>query len=233
LADKLTSLIAAALTKAATEPAGVPVVAMRGESGLFPNTILAKTAARRCVEEGLLEPVGKEVSRGTVERCRITEKGLAHLTETQNPKTVLHDLLRVLESRGEQVGKLIESAKSMAETLKGLHATLSAVMPKVAVARVEGDTASMIAAALAEWRQAEDCPLPELYARLPLRPGLGAFHDGLRKLLQQGVIELHPWTGPLYALPEPEYALMAGHEVAYYARSRSRIAKPELATRGG
>jgi len=29
-----------------------------------------------------------------------------------------------------------------------------------------------------------------------------------------------PWTGPLYDLPEPHFALLVGHEVAYYASSR-------------
>ena len=46
---------------------------------------------------------------------------------------------------------------------------------------------------------------------------IGSFHDGLRHLHEQQKIYLHPWTGPLYDLPEPSYALLIGHEVAYYA----------------
>ena len=46
--------------------------------------------------------------------------------------------------------------------------------------------------------------------------------DGLRKLHQQEQIYLHPWTGPLYDLPEPALALLVGHEVAYYASRRER-----------
>jgi hypothetical protein len=34
-------------------------------------------------------------------------------------------------------------------------------------------------------------------------------------------VYLHPWTGPLYAMPEPAFALLIGHEVAYYANLRS------------
>ena len=33
-------------------------------------------------------------------------------------------------------------------------------------------------------------------------------------------VYLHPWTGPLYALPQPPFALMVGHEIDYYASLR-------------
>jgi hypothetical protein len=79
---------------------------------------------------------------------------------------------------------------------------------------------------LARWQKAdavEDCPLPHLYRHALARlPGLtiGRYHDALRRLLEAGTIYLHPWTGPLYQLPEPPYALLVGHEVAYYASLR-------------
>ena len=80
------------------------------------------------------------------------------------------------------------------------------------------------ALAFLEGRQsAEDCPLPELYRRAKqASPGLtiGGFHDGLRGLCAEGRLYLHPWTGPLYALPEPPFALLIGHEIAYYASPR-------------
>jgi hypothetical protein len=50
---------------------------------------------------------------------------------------------------------------------------------------------------------------------------IGQFHDGLRQLHDEGKIYLHPWTGPLYAMPEPPLALLAGHEIAYYASQRT------------
>ena len=31
---------------------------------------------------------------------------------------------------------------------------------------------------------------------------------------------VHPWTGPMYEMPEPSFALLVGHEVAYYASYR-------------
>jgi hypothetical protein len=69
----------------------------------------------------------------------------------------------------------------------------------------------------------EDCPLPDLFRKVKAHtPGVtvGQFHDALRRLHQEGKVYLHPWTGPLYDLPEPPYALLVGHEVAYYASVR-------------
>jgi len=89
----------------------------------------------------------------------------------------------------------------------------------------ETDLAAAVLARLADWSGAagEDCPLPELYRSLSVcesPPTIGEFHDCLRKLHADGTVYLHPWTGPLYALPEPAYALLAGHNVAYYASPR-------------
>jgi hypothetical protein len=87
------------------------------------------------------------------------------------------------------------------------------------------ELAPIILARLADWSGAagEDCSLPELYRLLSLLdapPSIGEFHDCLRKLHADGTLYLHPWTGPLYALPEPAYALLAGHNIAYYASVR-------------
>ena len=68
-----------------------------------------------------------------------------------------------------------------------------------------------------------DCPLAELFRSLSTlepAPTVGLFHDALRRLHADARIYLHPWTGPLYALPEPAVALLVGHEIAYYASLR-------------
>jgi len=69
----------------------------------------------------------------------------------------------------------------------------------------------------------EDCPLPELFRQARSADSdltIGRFHDNLRHLDEGGQIHLHPWTGPLYGIPEPPYALLVGHAVAYYASLR-------------
>jgi hypothetical protein len=84
----------------------------------------------------------------------------------------------------------------------------------------ETDLAPTILTRLADWSGPTDCTLPELFRSLSVLespPTIGQFHDCLRKLCADGAVALHPWTGPLYAMPEPAYALMAGHGIAYYA----------------
>jgi hypothetical protein len=92
-------------------------------------------------------------------------------------------------------------------------------------AEPEADFAPALLARLADWSgtAGEDCPLPELFRSLSLLerpPTIGEFHDCLRRLHADGAVYLHPWTGPLYAIPEPAYALLAGHGIAYYASLR-------------
>lgn len=89
------------------------------------------------------------------------------------------------------------------------------------------DLADAVLARLADWAASanagQDCPLPELFRSLTTRepaPTIGEFHDCLRRLHSAGSIYLHPWTGPLYALPEPAYALLVGHNIAYYVSAR-------------
>jgi len=68
-----------------------------------------------------------------------------------------------------------------------------------------------------------DCPLPRLFTGIRSEDGpwtVGQFHDLLRSLHEERKIYLHPWTGPLYEMPEPSVALLIGHEVAYYASLR-------------
>jgi hypothetical protein len=91
----------------------------------------------------------------------------------------------------------------------------------------QDDLSAAVLARLADWSASavagQDCPLPELYRSLSTRevpPSIGTFHDSLRELVAERRIYLHPWTGPLYALPEPAYALLVGHNVAYYASAR-------------
>jgi len=63
------------------------------------------------------------------------------------------------------------------------------------------------------------CPLPELFAALARpHPGLSVhdFHEGLRRLHDRRLIQLQP-AASLADLPQPEYALLEGAAVLYYA----------------
>jgi hypothetical protein len=226
LADKLTQLLLDALGKAAAEPAGLPLFGGKTGPGLFPATAVARQAAQRGQDDGYLRGVATE-SAGKADQvvCAITEKGLEYLLQQTSPRQVLEDFVRAVEARREQVGELIAAARRMQTGLDALHATVAQVLPQVATPGP--DWSAEVPAMLTQWRAAgasEDCPLPELFARLRrTRPELttGQFHDGLRKLHDDGLIYLHPWTGPLYALPDPVCALLVGHEIAYYASARA------------
>jgi hypothetical protein len=143
-------------------------------------------------------------------------------------------MVRALEARQAQTAVLVESARQMQTSLEVLRSRAERVLDYLpaGLPTPPGEEA---------WRQKvlhyltqrqgngtrEDCPLPELYRQARQEAGalsIGGFHDGLRQLHAGGLIYLHPWTGPLYALPEPPLALLVGHEIAYYASPRKLAA---------
>jgi hypothetical protein len=239
LADKSTQLLLEALSRAAADPAGVPLYVSKSGPGMFPATAAAKAAAQRCKDDHLVKVVRTETrGKAVQEVCALTEKGLAYLLEQISPKQTLEDLVRAVESRQAQVTELVAAARQSHASLEAVKALAEKVLQQVGrPAALPGDRAAAApngaetsqAAVLAHLgrrqgsRAAEDCPLPELYqAARQAYPRLtvGQFHDVLRQLDEQQRIYLHPWTGPLYDLPEPPYALLIGHEILYYASLR-------------
>ncbi len=244
MADKSMQLILAALSRAVADPAGTSLHGTKAIPGLFAATATGKQAAQRCKDEGYLRVVRTETKgKSTLEICALTEKGLAYLLSQVSPKQVLEDMVRALEARQAQVGELVAAAQQCQAGLDAFKAAAEKVLQQiqrpgaVAGAFLPGPAASTngsetwtgaILTYLAQ-RQAAgaagDCPLPELYRQAhQATPTLtiGHFHDGLRQLREQEQIYLHPWTGPLYDLPEPAYALLSGHEIAYYASIRDQ-----------
>jgi hypothetical protein len=156
---------------------------------------------------------------------------------------VLEDLVRVLEARQTEISELLALARATQTSLEALKVNaekaldhLTSANPASALAfqapSANGhpslpDETTAYLAHLARWQASgasEDCPLPDLFRHVAAEtPGLtiGRFHDVLRRLHDANRIYLHPWTGPLYAVPEPPYALLVGHEIAYYASQRS------------
>jgi len=273
VADKLTQQITDALTRAAAEPAGLALYASKSDPGLFPNTAAAKPAAQKCLADDLIRVVATDTKgKSPRELYALTEKGWESLLAAVNPKQVLEDFVRVLEARQGEVGELLDTARSMANSLQGLKEAVTRVLPGVTSQRIEKPTlpgppslkgrgekdlmdsiaspvteeatpeftpslqgggrgvgllsetslAPAVVAYLAERSTATDCPLPELFRAVARTAALtiGEFHDCLRQLYADGRLTLPAWTGPLYALPEPQYALLIGHGIAYYASLR-------------
>src|SRR5262249_42541430 len=65
-----------------------------------------------------------------------------------------------------------------------------------------------------------DLPLPELFSALRPRHqelSVPEFHDGLRRLQDRRALRLLPFAGSPNEMPEPEYALIDGANVLYFA----------------
>jgi hypothetical protein len=134
--------------------------------------------------------------------------------ELQAIGTRLEDEMRRLLHRLEALGTRVEEALRRAEG------------GGPALANGAADTVPWAADVLAYLDRRRDsgragpCPLPELFAAVRQRhPALGvpAFHDGLRRLTDYRAVALVPFTGPVEQLTEPEYALLDGTTVLYYA----------------
>ena len=236
MADRPTQMLLDGLSRAVADPAGVPLFGGKSAPGLFAANASGKVVARRCLDEGLLRVVRTETKgKAAHEVCTITDKGLAHLLGQVSPKQILEDFIRTLEAKQSQVGELLMNARHVQAGNDALKLTAERVLEQFqrpAAAPANGSVngsetwSSAVLSCLGRRQEAgatEDCPLPELFRHArQSSPGLtiGHFHDGLRRLLDAGHIYLHPWTGPLYTLPEPPYALLVGHEIAYYASKR-------------
>lgn len=236
MAEKSQALILDALTRAAAEPGGLALWGSKRAAGLFTANAAGKQAAEHSKSEGLIRVLRTEAKgKSTLEICGLTEKGLKLLLTQTNPRQVLEAFVSALEARRQQTTLLLESARASQEHLETLKSSaekaLAAIQqPQQTVPYSNGrngkrgpDEAPALLAHLKRRQEADtldDCPLPELYRAVKiLHPGLtvGQFHDVLRRLHEDRQIYLHPWTGPLYELPEPVCALLVGHEVAYYA----------------
>lgn len=195
LTDPANDLIVTALMRGAAAPGGLPLFAGRAGQGFFASTSVARQAAQRCKDNAYIEVVRVE-SRGKSikEVCAVTEKGLAYLL-SQVEKTLPRTIIRQPSTNGN-----------------GVNGT-----PAIS---------TLILDVLARWHASgaiEDCALSELYRQARQQASsltIGQFHDALRTLHEHQRIYLHPWTGPLYELPEPALALLVGHEVAYYASKK-------------
>ncbi len=236
MADRIHQLVLEGLSRAVAEPAGRPLHGGKS-AGLFAASAAGKRAAQHCKEVGLLHVIGTQTrGKAVQEICAITEKGVAHLLEQVSPKQVLEEFVRAVEARARQVEDLVTSARTCQATFDALKAQVEKVLTQVgqstppsvpAGSNGQASWPTGLLGFLSRWSEThahEDCPLPDAYRQAKTHaPALtiGQFHDGLRQLHDQGVLFLHPWTGPLYEIPEPAYALLVGHAVVYYASRRN------------
>jgi len=204
-------------------------------------------AAERAVRDNLLELVRTEESgKLTTEWVRLTPAGVSFLHAHESPRAVLEELHRALETSRAGVPTWLEGMQAelaavgtrLEEEMRRLMHRLEGLSNRVeeALRRAEGggpalangaaETVPWAADVLAYLDRRRDsghagpCPLPELFAAVRQRhPALAVpkFHDGLRRLNDYHAVTLLPFAGPVAALAEPEYALLDGTTVLYYA----------------
>lgn len=240
MADKSQQLIIDALHRAASAGAGMPLFASRNIQGLFTASAPGKKAAQFCKDQGYLQVLRTETKgKATHDVCAISEKGLAFLLAEQSPKLVLESLVRALQqqcSRVDDIASVLQANQEALESLKGIaervlqqfqRGSPAATPPPVSTnGNGKPSCASVLLERLQQWHDAGalgDCPLPHLYRHLVEKQPhttVGQFHDLLRQLHEEHRLYLHPWTGPLYEIPDPKLALMVGHEIAWYASLR-------------
>jgi hypothetical protein len=211
------------------------------------RTGASAAAAARAVRDGLLEVVRAEAKgKLLVEWVRLTPAGVSFLHAHESPRAVLEELHRALQTSRAGVPVWLEGMQAelqaigarLEDEMKRLLHRLEALSGRVeeALRRTEGGGPALAngAAQAAPWAAdvlahldrrrdsgtAGNCPLPELFAAVRHRhPALSlpAFHDGLRRLTDYHAIALVPFAGPVDQLTEPEYALLDGTTVLYYA----------------
>lgn len=207
----------------------------------------AGDAAARAIREELLEVVRTETrGKATVEWVRITPRGVDFLHTHESPLAVLRELRDELAASRDGIPRWLDDLaaqwrnvhQQMVEQMQQTQQRLDALAQRVeealrradalgpAVPEGVAETVPWSTEALSyldrrkEGGGGDACPLPELFAAVRRnQPGLSLieFQHGLRRLGDHKALRLLPFTGPADQLPEPEYALLDGAEVLYYA----------------
>ncbi len=236
MADSAEALILEGLQRAVATPEGLPLLAGKAAPGWFGNQSAGKQAAQVSRERGYVQVVRTETKgRATVEYCVLSEQGWKHLLDHTSPRPILESLLAALGASQANTTELVEAAHRHEQCLEAIRAAVTrlqehlqqqAAAPSPPKANGQSAPAAIVRANLEAWSRHQplgDCPLPELFGRCQVslpKLSIGRFHDALRSMHDERVLHLHPWTGPLYELPEPAYALLVGHEIAFYASLR-------------
>lgn len=250
--DKATQILLDALRQGTREQGEQRLYRAGKLPGLFSGktTINAELAAQ-AIREGYIELVRTEARGKTViEWARITSKGVEFVVQHESPLKVLEDLhetLRMnqeglpswfaeLQTRLDAVGqKLVDEFQEVKRKLDWLS---NRVVEALQRAERIGPAVENGAVGVLPWSNdavhyleergqasvGPQCPLPELFhvvrkkdPELTIRD----FHSGLRRLHDRGVIRLLTFEGE-DGPPEPEYALLDGAAVYYFAAGLRR-----------
>lgn len=244
---KIVEVLLIALRQAAKEPTETRLYKSGKLPGLFAGkTGVNGDAAARAVREGLLEVARTEVKgKSTHEWVRLTPVGVRFLHEHDSPMNALKELQALLKATEEGVPgwlvdmrrrlsaldkQLAEDAQRFVSQLQSLQQLvdnglerLQAAQPRISQAIIIHFPWATEALQYLDQRKATGgngpCPLSELFGDLSRRHSeltLGSFHSGLRTMHDQRALRLLP-AKDTDSLSQPEYALLDGDAVLYYA----------------
>ncbi|WP_143302152.1 hypothetical protein [Candidatus Entotheonella palauensis] len=232
-----------ALEHACAEPTPLKLHGTKANPGIFlSKAAAAQAASDRCLDDGLLQKAG-EVKKGrtTTELYTITPKGVEYVLQRAMVPRLLDAMLNAAERNNQLVGQCQQSLEMVQKQTQHLQSVVEQVASRVQPPDVEQILQRLVqhrpnlqpvaeasgAADILSQIQAHrvhsplhSCPLPDLFRQCQQQaPDLtiGQFHDDLRRLARENRIRLLPFTQALYLLEEPEYALLWGREIMYYA----------------
>jgi hypothetical protein len=245
--DKVTQILLAALRQGAEAAGEQRLYRSGKLPGLFSGrTSLNAEIASQAVRDGLLEVTRTETKGKTaIEWVKVTQRGTAYLLDHESPLRAMEELQAVLQANKEGMPAWIAQMRDNLDTLTQSFTEAVAAMSRRLDALAERLTESLKradklgpqlpegSATALPWahdavgyldkRQAsglgEKCSLSELFAAVNTKEaGLTVrdFHVGLRRLHDRGVLRLLPFDGP-EGPPEPEYALLDGASMYYFA----------------
>jgi hypothetical protein len=204
-------------------------------------------AAALAVREGWLETVRTEVKgKVRIEWVKLSPRGVEFLHANESPVAALRELQTALQTTREGVpvwlaqmdarweGFTQQVWEEMEKLVNRLDALSARVEEALRRANAIGTDLPAGVAATVPWanraldyldqRKNGDaktmCPLPELFVAVRMQHpeiSLIDFQDGLRRLHDHHALELAPFGESAETLPEPEYALVDGARVLYYA----------------
>jgi hypothetical protein len=246
--DKLTSILLDALRKAMANPTEHRLFKSGKVEGIFSRRGGGDEAAALALREGYVEIVRREEKGKTdIEWVHLTPRGIEFLYEHDSPQAVLGEIRKMLRSTKAGVpawlDAMLDQLKTLAERfgeeMQRYLRKLDVLTHRVeeALRRIDAGVPALSnpIQGLVPWGwealtyldhrklggAIDDCPLQELFGVIKARhPNLSIilFHDGLRQLEQNRAIRLLPFLESPDKLPAPEYALLDGSRVLYYAK---------------
>lgn len=236
-------LILEALERALSDPSPRKLHGTKSAPGVFLATTAAtKAAAIRCLEQGFVRQVGEErAGKKVVPVFAITSAGVSYVLDRSPAPQLLAAMLKASDRMAQSVAECDQTLRALSTQAQELrssiaHAAARLHPPDVAKILKQSSAAAAETASNSSGNLIDDLAayirtrrnesplkpvaLPELFRFATARcTGLtvGQFHDVVRQLACQQRLRLLPYTQAMYQLPEPEYALIVGREIMYYA----------------